>query len=373
MLQSAPNENRKNILNELLRVPKITSLTNLEMGGNALLGALGRARHQTALRKVPYVIELLEIALLTHKVVVFAHHRDVQEIVFRHFRDQAVALNGDTPAEERTKNVLAFQNDPNIRLFVGSIRASGLGISLTAASHVVFVEMDWSPSIIQQAEDRCHRVGQKASVLVQYLYFKGTIDEHLSQLLVEKQRTLSAAIEELPEDSPARWVFNFGKHSGKIISDVAAEDPGYLKWLVDSKIHLNQKLRSDATSNRGGSEGLTNALIELGFLKPQTKHLPANYKYDKDEKKYVKDWVGVDFDKEYVQEADFETPFSTFEEKEAGNFVIKFGRFSGTPLKDIPRQYLEWVYREDISIKNPGLTEALQVFLASSSNKRSGR
>ena len=343
VLQSAPNENRKQVLQKLLYM---TRSNDLEVNSNALLGALGKARHQTALRKVPYVIEMLEIALVSHKVVVFAHHRDVQDIIFRHFQDQAVALNGETPPEDRMKNVQTFQNDPNIKLFVGSIRASGLGITLTAASHVVFVEMDWSPSIIQQAEDRCHRVGQHASVLVQYVYFKGTIDEHLSQLLVEKQRTLNAAIEKIPEGSPLAWVFDFGKHEGKMISDVAAENPDYLKWLVEEKIYLARKDRSNS-----GSE-LTEALLELGFLNPNAKEEPSDAKMEKDSMYSPK-------------------LFSPSEQKEAAEHVIKFGKHSGKQLKDIPPQYLEWVLREGVSKGKPGLTKALKIFLAESPSRDS--
>ncbi|OEU13932.1 hypothetical protein FRACYDRAFT_164950, partial [Fragilariopsis cylindrus CCMP1102] len=88
-------------------------------------------------------------------------------------------LNGDTSMEDRSIAVHRFQTDPSVTLFIGSIRAAGLGITLTAASHVVFIEMDWSPLIVQQAEDRCHRVGQKSSVLVQYLFFRNTVDEHI--------------------------------------------------------------------------------------------------------------------------------------------------------------------------------------------------
>ncbi len=346
VLQSAPNENRRQVLQKLLQVSKMARSDDLEVSSNALLGALGKARHQTALRKVPYVIELLEIALLSHKVVVFAHHRDVQDIIFRHFQDQAVALNGDTPPEDRMKNVQTFQNDPSIKLFVGSIRASGLGITLTAASHVVFVEMDWSPSIIQQAEDRCHRVGQHASVLVQYVYFRGTIDEHLSQLLVEKQRTLNAAIEKIPEGSALAWVFDFGKHQGKMISDVAAENPEYLKWLVEKNIHIARNDRRNSDSR------LTEALKELGFLNANTKEEPSESKSEN----------GAIYSSKQ---------FSPSEQKEASEHVIKFGKHTGKPLKDIPHQYLEWVLHEGVSKGKPGLTKALQIFLAESPSRDS--
>ena len=357
VLQSAPSQNRGKILQDLLRVPKIVNAANQDRGNVSLLGALGRARHQTALRKVPYVIELLEIALLSHKVVVFAHHRDVQDAIYEAFSDRAVALNGDTPMEERTQAVQTFQTNPSIKLFVGSLRASGLGISLTAASHVIFVEMDWSPSIIQQAEDRCHRVGQKASVLVSYLFFKGTIDEHLCQLLVEKQRTVNAAIEKPPsDDSPSNWVFDFGKHAGKVIYDVAAEDSLYLNWLVDEEIYIDRRINNinshPAMNGSESSDSLTEALIELGFLNSkgqkfstQTGAAIVSGASDADD----------DDDNDDVDDKDIEN---------AANHFITFGKYKGKPLKEIPRSYLEWISLAGASDGKPGLTKALGIHLA---------
>lgn len=350
VLQSAPSQNRGKILQDLLRVPKIVNASNQNKGNMSLLGALGRARHQTALRKVPYVIELLEIALHSHKVVVFAHHRDVQDAIYEAFSDRAVALNGDTPMEERTQAVQTFQTDPSIKLFVGSLRASGLGISLTAASHVIFVEMDWSPSIIQQAEDRCHRVGQKASVLVSYLFFKGTIDEHLCQLLVEKQRTVNAAIEKPPsEDSPSNWVFDFGKHAGQVIYDVAAEDPLYLKWLVDEEIYVDRRtnnINNHPAMNGSERDGLTEALIELGFLNSKGQKFSTQ--------SGAAHLMGASDDDDDVDDND---------EEEAGNHVMTFGKYKGKPLKEIPRSYLEWISLAGASSGKLGLTKALRIHL----------
>ena len=358
VLQSAPSQNRGKILQDLLRVPKIVNASNQDRGNVSLLGALGRARHQTALRKVPYVIELLEIALLSHKVVVFAHHRDVQDAIYEAFSDRAVALNGDTPMEERTQAVQTFQTDPSIKLFVGSLRASGLGISLTAASHVIFVEMDWSPSIIQQAEDRCHRVGQKASVLVSYLFFKGTIDEHLCQLLVEKQRTVNAAIEKPPsDDSPSNWVFDFGKHAGKVIYDVAAEDPLYLKWLVDEEIYIDRRINNiNSHPAMNGSEcndDLTEALIELGFL--NSKGQKFSTQSGAAIVSGASDADDDDDDNDDTDDQDIEN---------AANHFISFGKYKGKPLKEIPRSYLEWISLAGASDGKPGLTKALGIHLA---------
>jgi uncharacterized protein (DUF3820 family) len=252
--------------------------------------------------------------------------------------------------------VQKFQTDPSTRLFVGSLRASGLGISLTAASHVVFVEMDWSPSIVQQAEDRCHRVGQTASVLVQYLFFEGTIDEHLSQLLVEKQRTVAATIE---EPQKASWVFDFGKHSGEAISDVAAEDPAYLKWLVDQDIHTERRTKGIASTTASDDEGendceeerdgLTKALMELGFLNQQGQKTPNQNS-------------SLESSHGDANETDGDV-------EEAGDYIMTFGKHRGKALREIPNSYLVWMSDARVARGNPGLTKALRIHLANSSSR----
>src|SRR5262249_37628078 len=95
----------------------------------------------------------------------------------------------------RQAAVDAFQTDPNVKLFVGSITAAGVGITLTAASHVVFAELDWVPGNVSQAEDRCHRIGQTDSVLVQHLVLEGSLDATMAQRIVDKQDVIDRALD----------------------------------------------------------------------------------------------------------------------------------------------------------------------------------
>lgn len=152
-------------------------------------------RHEVALAKVPKVIEHLESCLEEGKIVCFAHHKDVVKAIKDHFGPAAVVLVGDTPMAERQAAVEAFQGNDAIRLFIGSIAAAGVGITLTAASHVVFAELDWVPGNVSQAEDRCHRIGQTDSVLVQHLVIDGSIDAKMAHTIVAKQRVIDAALD----------------------------------------------------------------------------------------------------------------------------------------------------------------------------------
>ena len=99
----------------------------------------------------------------------------------------AVTLTGDMNTKDREVSIETFQAG-EADVFIGSIQAAGVGITLTSASHVVFAEMDWVPANMNQAEDRCHRIGQKESVLIQHIVVDGSIDAKLAETLVRKQK-----------------------------------------------------------------------------------------------------------------------------------------------------------------------------------------
>jgi SWI/SNF-related matrix-associated actin-dependent regulator 1 of chromatin subfamily A len=105
-----------------------------------------------------------------------------------------VTATGETPVAERQNAIDRFQNDA-VHVFLGSIQACGTGITLTAASHVIFVEFDWTPSRMTQAEDRCHRIGQRDIVFVQHLVVDGSIDAQLAKVLVRKQDIIDAILD----------------------------------------------------------------------------------------------------------------------------------------------------------------------------------
>jgi SWI/SNF-related matrix-associated actin-dependent regulator 1 of chromatin subfamily A len=164
---------------------------------------ISEARHRTALAKVPYVVEHLRAVLEEQdKVVIWAHHTDVIRQIASAFGNQAVMLTGETPLAERQRAIDRFQTDPNCRLFVGSITAGGVGITLTAASVCVFAELDWVPGNLTQAEDRLHRIGQRNSVLVQHLVVDGSIDAQLAHSIVAKQKIIDQAMNRFTGEKP---------------------------------------------------------------------------------------------------------------------------------------------------------------------------
>lgn len=162
---------------------------------------IARIRHQTAVAKMPRMIEMLkeEIEDLGHaKILVFFHHHDVGDPMAAAF-PRSVMISGSTPAGERQAICDQFQQDPKCGPFFGSIRACGEGLTLTAANLVIFAEEDWVPSKISQCEDRAHRIGSKGNVLVKHYLLPGTIDAKMIKTTIAKQEVIDQALDIEPE------------------------------------------------------------------------------------------------------------------------------------------------------------------------------
>lgn len=179
------------------------AVQKLREGVKVQFDEIADLRHKTAIAKVPQVIDHITTVLEEEqKLVVFAHHHDVIAQIRAPFRQQAVVVTGETPLKQRQVAVDAFQQNPHIRLFIGNLQAAGVGLTLTAASHVVFAELDWVPGVMSQAEDRCHRYGQQDAVLVQHLVLEGSLDSNMAHELITKQAVIDAALDvELSEDA----------------------------------------------------------------------------------------------------------------------------------------------------------------------------
>ena len=125
------------------------------------------------------------------KLVVFAHHTEVVDLIASDW--DALKITGSTSMQDRQDAVDKFQNDPSRRIIVCNIRAGGVGITLTAASDVLFVEQDWNPGTHDQAEDRVNRIGQKNACTAWYMIGTDTIDEDIAALIDKKRRVVNAA------------------------------------------------------------------------------------------------------------------------------------------------------------------------------------
>ena len=120
------------------------------------------------------------------RLLVFAHHRQIQDAVIERFPESARIVGSDS-IEERERNVERFQAEDGPQLCVCSLEVAAHGFTLTAAANVAFLELAWTPAKHDQAEDRTHRIGQDRSVTAWYLLAAGTIDERIATLLAEKR------------------------------------------------------------------------------------------------------------------------------------------------------------------------------------------
>ena len=181
----------------------LSELQGLPKGQRIPFEKIAEARHATSDAKAPEVITHIKQALDggSEKIVVFAHHHSVMGALQEAFKNQCVRFDGQTSLDMRERAVRLFQESRQIRVFIGQIKAAGTGITLTAASHVVFAELPWTPAELVQAEDRCHRIGQADHVLVQALVVPKSIDARIAELLVEK----AAIVKDALDSKDASW------------------------------------------------------------------------------------------------------------------------------------------------------------------------
>ena len=160
-------------------------------------------RRELAIAKIPFVIEYVQNMIEAgEKVVVMAHHREVVDQIQAAFGLAAVKLYGGMGEGEKSANVERFQSDPACLIFIGSIHAAGVGITLTAAQKMLFAELDWTPANMLQAEDRIHRIGQQGNALIQQLVFDGSLDAKMADTLVRKMEVIERALDRVTEDEP---------------------------------------------------------------------------------------------------------------------------------------------------------------------------
>jgi SNF2 family DNA or RNA helicase len=148
-------------------------------------------------------IDWIEDFIENEKLVIFTWHQETAQKLVDKFGKQAVKLVGGMTGKQREKAKDSFQNDENIRLFVGNVAAAGEGITLTAASNAAFIEHPQTPGGLKQGEDRIHRIGQEMPVTIWNLVGGDTIDEEFVQSLEAKKQVMSEVIdgEDISEES----------------------------------------------------------------------------------------------------------------------------------------------------------------------------
>lgn len=154
----------------------------------AALVRIGELRREAARQKVKAAVEWVSEFMDTgKKLIYFAVHREIQAELLKAF-PKAAQILGDDEMPMRQAAVDRFQEDPDCQLIICSLKAAGVGLTLTAASDVAFHEFGWTPGDMDQAEDRAHRIGQQDSVTCWYLRATGAgIDDTMLALIASKR------------------------------------------------------------------------------------------------------------------------------------------------------------------------------------------
>jgi len=156
---------------------------------------LTKVRQIIADEKIAQTIELAEnIIEQDKKVIIFCNFTDSLNKICEHFGKVAVKLDGSMSKGERQLSVDQFQENQKVKVFVGNIKAAGVGLTLTAAEAVIMNDLSFLPSDHSQAEDRAYRFGQKNNVLVYYPIFENTIEGIIYDILANKKQVISTIL-----------------------------------------------------------------------------------------------------------------------------------------------------------------------------------
>jgi SWI/SNF-related matrix-associated actin-dependent regulator of chromatin subfamily A-like protein 1 len=161
-----------------------------------LLALLVEARQALAFAKATATLDFVRGTIdQGEKVIVFSCFDDPIQKFAKELGESAVVVTGKTPSAMRQPLVDRFQNDADVRVFVANIIAGGTGLNLTAATQVVFNDLDWVPTNHWQAEDRAYRIGQRRTVNVTYFVARDTIDDFVQAVLETKAALVNAIVE----------------------------------------------------------------------------------------------------------------------------------------------------------------------------------
>jgi len=219
VLKDLPAKQRQNVIceitnrkeytdaeNDLVRYLKEYREATAQDVARALRGEImvriGILKNISARGKLNAVFDFVDDILDTgEKLVLFVHLREVAESVMNRYPG-AVQISGGQTAEQRQSAIDRFQQDGNVKLIVCSIKAAGVGITLTASSRVGFIEFPWTFADCEQCEDRTHRIGQEDSVTAYYFLGQNTIDEKIYQIIQTKKviaQAVTGSTEQVPE------------------------------------------------------------------------------------------------------------------------------------------------------------------------------
>jgi len=178
---------------ELSVTDALTWMTRAQQIANSLETVPGSGTKKSS--KLAELIKIVEAEAPNRKILIFSKYKTMTSIIERELKHlKPFHLNGDVPSEKRTEMIDTFQTTEENRVFISTIKAGGVGITLTAADLVIFFDIAWTPAANAQAADRVHRIGQKNSVLVLTLRVKNSVEEKIERIWMGKQKTIDDVV-----------------------------------------------------------------------------------------------------------------------------------------------------------------------------------
>lgn len=155
------------------------------------LNRLMKVRQLISYEKIPYTCELIDKCIEQgKKVIVLTNFTMTLDMIHEKYKKTSVVLDGRMNKDRKQESVDRFQNDDKIKVFIGNIKAAGVGITLTAGEVVIMNDLSFVPADHSQGEDRAYRYGQKNSVLVYYPVFENTIEKTIYNILQKKKNII---------------------------------------------------------------------------------------------------------------------------------------------------------------------------------------
>lgn len=191
-------------LSEMLRLRQVTGAPEI----------LSSSITQSA--KLDRLVEMIEeITSVGEKAIIFSQWSTMTDIIRGRLKEYNPAyITGEVKSEVRMEEVKKFQNDDSCKVIIGTVGAMGTGLTLTAASTVIFVDEPWNRGLKDQAEDRAHRIGTRGTVRVVTLIAKDTIDEGIYNLVQKKGRMadflIDGKVDNRNVDAALEYLLSFG-------------------------------------------------------------------------------------------------------------------------------------------------------------------
>lgn len=190
-------ENNPVIFSDLDDIEKMEKIENIKQARHLVeLQKLKQVASQSKLKRI--IEDVQNIVEQGEKVIIFTQYTQTLQDIKKALnaeKIETVSLSGEDDQNSRQLSIDVFQNTERVKCFVGNIKAAGVGITLTKASTVIFADLEWTPALHEQAEDRAHRIGQTEQVNVYYYIAKNTIEEDIVELLGKKNQIIKSILE----------------------------------------------------------------------------------------------------------------------------------------------------------------------------------